>query len=95
MARPSGQATVLYHSIVWPYLNVSQRFAIESAFAQAAEEVRSDAPLVWLKMDGRELGTIAQLSYRIWTGANGPEGEEVILGPCHPHGRDMEITAPF
>ena len=49
MARPSGQATVLYHSIVWPYLNVSQRFAIESAFAQAAEEVRPDAPLVWLK----------------------------------------------
>ena len=95
MARPSGQATVLYHSIVWPYLNVSQRFAIESAFAQAAEEVRPDAPLVWLKMDGRELGTIAQLSYRIWTGDNGPEGEEVILGPCHPHGRDMEITAPF
>ena len=95
MARPSGQATVLYHSIVWPYLNVSQRFAIESAFAQAAEEVRPDAPLVRLKMDGRELGTIAQLSYRIWSGENGPEGEEVILGPCHPHGRDLEITAPF
>jgi len=93
MQRPAGQVTVLYHSIVWPYLSVSQRFAIESAFAQAAEEVRPDAPLVWLKMDGRELGTIAQLSYRIWTGENGPEGEEVILGPCHPHGVDLDITA--
>ena len=95
MQRPQGQATVLYHSIVWPYLSVSQRFAIESAFAQAAEAVRPDAPLVWLKMDGRELGTIAQLSYRLWSGENGPEGEEVILGPCHPHGRDMDITASF
>jgi len=95
MQRPSGQATVLYHSIVWPYLSVSQRFAIESAFAQAGEDVRPDAPLVWLKMDGRELGTIARLSYRIWTGDNGPEGEEVIIGPCHPHGEDMEIEADF
>jgi hypothetical protein len=74
---------------------VSQRFAIESAFAQAAENIRPDAPLVWLKMDGRELGTIAQLSYRIWTGENGPEGEEMIIGPCHPHGVDLEINAGF
>jgi hypothetical protein len=95
MQRPAGQATVLYHSIVWPYLSVSQRFAIESAFAQAAEDVRPDAPLVWLKMDGRELGTIARLSYRLWNGENGPEGEEVIIGPCHPHGENMEITAQF
>ena len=95
MQRPKGEVTVLYHSIVWPYLGVSQRFAIESAFAQAAENIRPDAPLVWLKMDGRELGTIAQLSYRIWTGDNGPEGEEVIIGPCHPHGVDLEIKAAF
>ncbi len=95
MQRPKGEATVLYHSIVWPYLNVSQRFAIESAFAQAGEDVRPDAPLVWLKMDGRELGTIAQLSYRIWTGENGPQGEEVIIGPCHPHGQDLQIDALF
>lgn len=93
--RPKGQATVLYHSIVWPYLGVAQRFAIESAFAQAAENVTPDAPLIWLKMDGRELGTIAQLSYKIWTGDNGVSGEEVILGPCHPHGVDMEIEAAF
>ena len=95
MQRPQGEATVLYHSIVWPYLGVSQRFAIESAFAQAGEDVRPNAPLVWLKMDGRELSTIAQLSYRIWTGDNGPQGEEVIIGPCHPHGQDMEIEAAF
>lgn len=93
MNRPAGCVTVLYHSIVWPYLGVAQRFAIESAFAQAAEEVRPDAPLVWLQMDGRELGTIARLSYKIWTGDNGPGGEEVVLGPCHPHGLDLEIEA--
>ena len=95
MQRPVGEVTVLYHSIVWPYLDVSQRFAIESAFAQAGEDVRPDAPLVWLKMDGRELGTIARLSYRIWSGENGPQGEEVIIGPCHPHGVDLEIEAAF
>ena len=93
--RPAGQATVLYHSIVWPYLSVAQRFAIESAFAQAAETVTPETPLVWLQMDGRELGTIARLSYKIWTGENGPAGEEVIIGPCHPHGLDMDIEAAF
>ena len=95
MQRPRGQATVLYHSIVWPYLSVAQRFAIESAFAQAGETVTPDAPLVWLKMDGRELGTIAQLSYTIWTGENGPAGEQVVVGPCHPHGLDMQIETAF
>ena len=93
--RPTGQTTVLYHSIVWPYLSVAQRFAIESAFAQAAETVTPETPLVWLQMDGRELGTIARLSYKIWTGENGPAGEEVIIGPCHPHGLDMDIDAVF
>ena len=93
--RPQHQATVLYHSIVWPYLSVAQRFAIESAFAQAAENVTPDTPLVWLQMDGRELGTIARLSYKIWDGKNGPSGEEVIIGPCHPHGVDMEIDQAF
>ena len=95
IARPMCQATVLYHSIVWPYLNVAQRFAIESAFAQAAENVTPDNPLIWLKMDGRELATIARLSYHIWTGENGPSGEEVIIGSCHPHGADMEMDAIF
>ena len=95
MNRPRGQATVLYHSIVWPYLSVAQRFAIESAFAQAAETVTPDAPLVWLKMDGRDMGTIAQLSYTVWTGENGPSGEHVVVGSCHPHGLDMQIEAAF
>ena len=39
MNRPRGQVTVLYHSLVWPYLDVSQRMAIESSFAQAGETV--------------------------------------------------------
>ena len=34
MNRPRGQVTVLYHSLVWPYLDVSQRMAIESSFAK-------------------------------------------------------------
>ena len=95
MQRPPRQTTVLYHSIVWPYLDVSQRMAIESAFAQAGETVTPDAPLAWLKMDHDHIQSFSHLSYRLWTGDNGPEGEDVFIGPCHPHGADIELTEAF
>lgn len=95
MQRPTGQTTVLYHSIVWPYLDVAQRMAIESSFAQAGESVTPDTPLAWLKLDSVELGSIAGLSYRLWTGDNGPDGEEVVIGPAHPHGADVQIDYRF
>ena len=95
MDRPRGQTTVLYHSLVWPYLDVSQRMAIESSFAQAGETVTPDTPLAWLKMDHDHIQTFSHLSYRLWTGENGPEGEQVFIGPCHPHGADIELRHVF
>jgi hypothetical protein len=95
MNRPRGQTTVLYHSLVWPYLDVSQRMAIESSFAQAGETVTPDTPLAWLKMDHDHIQSFSHLSYRLWTGANGPEGEQVFIGPCHPHGADIELRDVF
>ncbi len=95
MQRPAGQTTVLYHSIVWPYLDASQHAAIEAYFAQAGATVTPDAPLVWLRMDHEHIQSFPYLSYQIWDGENGPEGEEVVVGPCHPHGNDIEIEAVF
>ena len=95
MNRPRGQVTVLYHSLVWPYLDVSQRMAIESSFAQAGETVTPDTPLAWLKMDHDHIRSFSHLSYRLWTGENGPEGEHVFIGPCHPHGADLELRDVF
>ena len=88
MNRPRGQVTVLYHSLVWPYLDVSQRMAIESSFAQASEIVTPDTPLAWLKMDHDHIRSFSHLSYHLWTGENGPGGEQVFIGPCHPHGAE-------
>ena len=95
MNRPRGQVTVLYHSLVWPYLDVSQRMAIESSFAQAGETVTPDTPLAWLKMDHDHIRSFSHLSYRLWTGENGPEGEHVFIGPCHPHGAELELRDVF
>ncbi len=95
MNRPRGQTTVVYHSVVWPYLDVSQRMAIESSFAQAGETVTPDTPLAWLKMDHDHIQSFSHLSYRLWTGENGPEGDEVFIGPCHPHGADIELRDGF
>ena len=95
MNRPRGQVTVLYHSLVWPYLDVSQRMAIESSFAQAGETVTPDTPLAWLKMDHDHIRSFSHLSYCLWTGENGPEGEQVFIGPCHPHGAELELRDVF
>ena len=95
MNRPRGQVTVLYHSLVWPYLDVSQRMAIESSFAQAGETVTPDTPLGWLKMDHDHIRSFSHLSYRLWTGENGPDGEHVFIGPCNPHGAELELRDVF
>ena len=95
MNRPRGQVTVLYHSLVWPYLDVSQRMAIESSFAQASEIVTPDTPLAWLKMDHDHMRPFSHLSYQLWTGENGPEGEQVFIGPCDPHGAELELRNAF
>ena len=68
MQRPAGETTVLFHSLVWPYLNVSQRMAVESSFEQAAETASPDRPLAWLRMDVDRMDHEAVLEYDLWQG---------------------------
>ena len=90
-----GQCTVLYHSIVWPYLSHAQREAITAKLVQAGQSATADAPLAWLQLDSATLKEVPILSYRLWDGKNGAAGEKIIIGTCHPHGKEMQIDYDF
>ena len=51
--RP-GQATVVYHTIVWPYLPDAVRDAAEVTLAVAGERAGDEAPLALLAFEGSE-----------------------------------------
>jgi hypothetical protein len=89
MQRPVGQTTVLFHSITWQYLDVSQRMSIESAMAQAFETASPEAPLAWLRMDVDRGAHIPVLEYDISTGG---APQKIRLASCHPHGMSAEFS---
>ena len=51
--RP-GVATVVYHTIVWPYLPESVRQAAEATIADAGRRATAEAPLALLSFEGSE-----------------------------------------
>jgi hypothetical protein len=61
-----GVATVVYHSVVWPYLKDDERQRVTSAIESAGARATADAPLAWLRMEpgAKE----ADLSLRICPG---------------------------
>jgi hypothetical protein len=78
--RPAGLATVLYHSIVWPYLPPVTRQRVEAALRGAAAS--ADTPLAWLRMEPSADGSQAELSLTCW-----PGGASERLAFADYHGR--------
>src|SRR4051794_29942410 len=79
---PAGAATVVYHSIVMPYLEQDERDAFESAVARAGERASESAPLEWLRMEFG--GEQCELRLTSW-----PGGEDRLLASCGFHGRNV------
>jgi hypothetical protein len=61
-----GVATVVYHSVVWPYLSDDERLRLTAAIENAGARATTKAPLAWLRMEpgAKE----ADLSLRIYPG---------------------------
>jgi hypothetical protein len=74
----SGTATVVFHSVVWPYLAESERHAVTALMEDAGRRATATAPLAWLRM---ELGTEeAEVRLRIYPGI-----EERMIARCGFH----------
>ena len=82
--RPrEGRATVLVHSVVWPYLPLATQAAIADSIRTAGESATPSAPIAWLRMEPSPDDPAGWMEVRlnIW-----PGGEEILLARVHPHG---------
>ena len=84
-ARPEGQATVIYHSVVLQYLDAEARSRFAEMIAAAGAEATASRPLAWLSYElaSSERGFELHLAY--W-----PGGERRRLAIAQPHGRWIE-----
>jgi hypothetical protein len=78
---PSGQATVLMHSLVWQYIAAEEQAAITARVEAAGLRASATSPLAWLRMEPLAASLEVELRCRLW-----PGGEDRLLARCHPHG---------
>lgn len=87
LAEPEeeGVARVLFHSIVWQYLDVGRQREITRVMVVAAAEATADRPLAWLRMERDSQRTTAAVILTTW-----PGGRTRELGRADYHGRFVE-----
>jgi hypothetical protein len=79
----AGAVSVLYHSVVWPYLPDATQAEILGWMTTAGESATPTQPLAWLRMEPNPTDLAAPLDLKLtfW-----PDGEETLLARVHPHG---------
>jgi len=82
--RVAGEATVVFHSIVWQYLTDPERERLRSLLTTAASRATPEAPLAWLRME--PAGGVAQVTLTTW-----PKGRERVLAQAGYHGRPVRL----
>ena len=82
LAEPvAGVATVVFHSVFWPYLPDAVQGTIRATIEAAGERATADAPLAWLSYEGDDAHPgVDALRLRLW-----PGGEERLLGTGRHH----------
>ena len=76
LAEPaSGVATVVFHSVFWPYLPQAVADRITAAVTAAGAAASADAPLAWLRFEPGDEPALVELRLTTW-----PGGEERLLG---------------
>ena len=83
-AKPrQGVATVLVHSVVWPYLPPTTQASITDSIRAAGESASDSGPFAWLRMEPDPANPAGAMEVRlsVW-----PIGEEILLARVHPHG---------
>jgi hypothetical protein len=83
LAEPvPGQATVLYHSIMWQYMPGATQAAVRTAIEQAGGRATDAAPLAWLRFEPPRADARAELHLTLWPGERRHH-----LATAHPHGK--------
>jgi hypothetical protein len=86
LAKPAdGLATVVYHSIVFQYLDEPTRDRLRTVLDDAGARATTNAPFAWLRME--PAGKQADLHLVTW-----PGGEERLVATTGYHGRDVRLA---
>ncbi len=75
-----GRATVVFHSVVWPYLTGDARAGIAGTLESAGGRAGRDAPLAWLRLEGPPDQPYTELRLTTW-----PGGDERLLATAGWH----------
>ena len=80
----AGVATVIFHSVVWPYISQLERDRIVTIIENAATRVSENAPLAWLRMEpGKD--NAFEIRLRIYPGF-----EEQVIATSSPHAPSVQ-----
>jgi hypothetical protein len=84
-ARPNHATTVVFHSIVWQYIDKAERERITAIIESAGAAAPAERPLAWLRFEPHEPDReCAALTLRLWDGGgNAGEIEELALAGYH------------
>jgi hypothetical protein len=85
--RAPETTTVVYHSVVWPYLPGAEQRAVRGSIERAGRSAGASRPLAWLRLEGAVLAH-AELRLSLW-----PAGADVLLARAHYHGAWVEWLA--
>jgi hypothetical protein len=77
-----GVATVVFHSVVWPYLRPQEQERVRRHLAHIGSLAARDAPLAWLRMEPGDDAMEVRLT--VW-----PPGRERLLAFAGAHGRPV------
>jgi len=83
--RASGQATVVYHSVVLQYFDKPAQKRFAAMLKAAGAEASAERPLAWLAYEQPGPDEEFELSLTYW-----PGGERRRLAMAHPHGKWIE-----
>jgi hypothetical protein len=76
LAEPApGLATVVFHSVFWPYLPQAVAASIHAAIERAGATATPDAPVAWLRYEPGDEPAVVEVRLTAW-----PGGEERLLG---------------
>ncbi|MEJ7784991.1 MAG: DUF2332 domain-containing protein [Solirubrobacteraceae bacterium] len=89
LSRPrDGAVTVVFHSIVWQYLDDLRRERVRALLAAAGAEAHREAPLAWLRMEPAGGGEFASVTLTTWPGAC-----ERVIARSGYHGRPVRLLS--
>jgi hypothetical protein len=85
---PSAVVTVVFHSILWPYLSAAERVDLDEIMTEAGRRADRDHQLAWISLEPNEAYDTIQLTCRTW-----PGDRSELLAETNPHGEAVRWLA--